>query len=836
MSANILIIGCGAREISIFRNLKKNIDNKIYFYVPYQHPYIYNKADGYKVFDRVVNFFECYMYCIEKSVKYVIIGSENYISDGIVDYIETINRDIVCIAPPKKVAKIETSKKFARNLLKNNCMSCYNPDYIYVTSTTTFVKIIEFINKYKYDVVVKANGLYSGKGVKVYGIHMLSLADIIKEIYTILDNGDSLVLEERIDSDNEFSFMTFTDGIHFSHTFPIKDFKRLTRGNEGPNTGSMGSIYDSNRLHYLNNALIEETKRINENVIHILNKYKQKSEYYKGVLYGSFIVDKNCKLKVIEFNCRFGDPESILIMETMKNNFIEVCHHIANKTLNLLNIEYDNTKHTMCKYLVPKGYPENPIDNFQIDLTDLTKSELDNSCIIGGVKGTFDDLYGTKSRSIAVYSTSNIDLYEAECKIDMIINKIMDKSKYSFYYRSKLAYDYEKYRASNQKLLLGFDMLSPIQVNKISLQINTDLNSLCDTDSNSKNCTDDYNEETHELVNNMIKSTVIENIGSYLNSGVNIDEGNRAVKNISRLVSSTFDNNVVSEIGNFGGMYELRNITQTCLNPVLVTSIDGVGTKSVFSVEHYELDGFEMLGQDIVNHSINDILVQGAIPLFFTDYFASSVLNSDELYYFIKGVSNACKASQCVLIGGETAEMPNIYEPGRHDLVGSIVGVVDKHEIINGKIDVKSGDLMVAINSSGPHTNGFSLIRKIYNENKSKFTSDMIETLAKPHKCYLQEYIKICEEDIDIHGMAHITGGGLVENIRRVVPDNLVVNLYNFEYSDIFKKLQKIGNIPDKEMQRVFNCGIGMIFIVNQNDANLITSLFNEARIIGDIL
>ena len=129
----------------------------------------------------------------------------------------------------------------------------------------------------------------------------------------------------------------------------------------------------------------------------------------------------------------------------------------------------------------------------------------------------------------------------------------------------------------------------------------------------------------------------------------------------------------------------LNNITQTCLNPVLVTSIDGVGTKSVFSVEHYQLDGFEMLGEDIVNHSINDILVQGAMPLFFTDYFASSVLNSDELYYFIKGVSKACKESNCVLIGGETAEMPNIYESGKHDLVGSIVGIVDKHEIINGK-------------------------------------------------------------------------------------------------------------------------------------------------------
>lgn len=836
MSANFLIIGCGAREISIFRNLKKNKNNKIFFYVPYEHPYVYGESNGYKIFTGTLNFSECYMYCLEKAIKYVIIGSENYINEGIVDYFESLDSGIICIGPPKKVAKIETNKKFARNLLRNNNLNQYNPDYIYVTANTSFNKVIEFIKKYKNDVVVKANGLHSGKGVKVYGVHMLSLNDIIDSIYTILESGESLLIEERIDSDNEFSFMTFTDGIHFSHTFPIKDFKRLKECNEGPNTGSMACIYDCNGLHYINESLIEEAKTINEKVIHILNKYKEKSECYKGVLYGSFIVDKTCNLKVIEFNARLGDPETILIMESMCNNFTEICHHIANQTLHLLNVEYDKSKFAMCKYLVPKGYPENPLDKFQIDLTELNVKELHESCILGAITGIFGDVYGTKSRNIAVYATGYTDLYEAEAKIDFIMTKIIHRNKDTFYYRTNVAKDYEKYRAFNERLFLGFDMSSPIRPNRLSLQIDTDTNSLCDTDSEPKSNSDSYDEETNELLNSMIQRTVSDHVGLYLDSGVNIDEGNRAVKNISGLVSSTFDTNVVSEIGTFGGMYDLKQITQTCLNPVLVTSIDGVGTKSVFSVEHYQLHGFEMLGEDIVNHSINDILVQGAMPLFFTDYFASSVLNSDELYYFIKGVSKACKESNCVLIGGETAEMPNIYECGKHDLVGSIVGIVDKHEIINGKINVKSGDLMVAFDSSGPHTNGFSLIRKIYNKNKSKFTSEMIETLAKPHRCYLEEYIKICEEDINIHGMAHITGGGLLENIRRVVPDNLVVNFYNFEYSDIFNKLQEIGNVPDKEMQRVFNCGIGMIFIVNQNDANMITSLFSEARVIGDIL
>ena len=143
---------------------------------------------------------------------------------------------------------------------------------------------------------------------------------------------------------------------------------------------------------------------------------------------------------------------------------------------------------------------------------------------------------------------------------------------------------------------------------------------------------------------------------------------------------------------------------------------------------------------------------------------------------------------------------------------------------------------MVSLASSGPHTNGFSLIRKIYNANTTKFTHEMIRTLANPHRCYLQEYVKIIEEDIDIHGMAHITGGGLLDNIRRVVPDDLEINFTNLEYSEIFKKLQKIGNIPAKEMERVFNCGIGMVFIVKETDADIITELFSDAKIIGNII
>ena len=238
--------------------------------------------------------------------------------------------------------------------------------------------------------------------------------------------------------------MTFTDGVHFSHTFPIKDFKRLRECNEGPNTGSMACIYDCNGLHYLNESLIEEAKTVNEKVINLLNKYKSAKDCYKGVLYGSFIIDKECNLRVIEFNARLGDPETVLIMESMCNNFTEICHHIANQSLHLLNVEYDKSKFAMCKYLVPKGYPENPLDKFQIDLTELNVKELHESCILGAISGIFGDVYGTKSRNIAVYATGYTDLYEAEAKIDFIMTKIIHRNKDTFYYRTNVAKDYEK--------------------------------------------------------------------------------------------------------------------------------------------------------------------------------------------------------------------------------------------------------------------------------------------------------------------------------------------------------------------------------------------------------
>ena len=317
---------------------------------------------------------------------------------------------------------------------------------------------------------------------------------------------------------------------------------------------------------------------------------------------------------------------------------------------------------------------------------------------------------------------------------------------------------------------------------------------------------------------------------TYAKSGVNIKKADTFVNFIASLSKRS---NKSGDFKNIGGFGAISKVPINLKNPHIVTSTDGVGTKLEIA---NELKKFDTIGIDLVAMCVNDVLTSGAEPLFFLDYIATGKLDMLQIENVITGIATGCKEADVALVGGETAEMPNTYESGRHDIVGSIVGIVDKNEIINGKKNVKAGDVMVSLQSSGPHTNGFSLIRKIYNRNKSKFTPEMIENLSKPHRSYLYEYSKILEEDVNIHGMAHITGGGLLENIRRTVPDNLIVNITDLEYSTIFKQIQEIGNIPSKEMERVFNCGVGMVFIVEEKDAKIICGLFDDAKIIGNII
>ena len=321
----------------------------------------------------------------------------------------------------------------------------------------------------------------------------------------------------------------------------------------------------------------------------------------------------------------------------------------------------------------------------------------------------------------------------------------------------------------------------------------------------------------------------------YLSAGVNIEEGNKVIKEITPYVKETYNDCVLNSIGCFGGCYNIKDINEIYDEPILVSSIDGVGTKSILSIKHQGLQGFYNLGNDIVNHCVNDVLVQGAKPLYFLDYFASSHIDSNEVKEFVRGISDACKKCNCVLIGGETAEMPTIYNDNMHDFVGCMTGVVDKRNIINGKKTIKENDMLIGLPSSGPHTNGYSLIRSLIKEHPDDFDDALMNKLCVPHKSYLTEIECLINNNIPIHGLCHITGGGFDDNINRIMPTDKCVVYNTFEYSELFKQLQTIGNLTDKTMKQVFNCGYGMIIVVPCNIYNEVEKLLPECVQIGYI-
>lgn len=305
---------------------------------------------------------------------------------------------------------------------------------------------------------------------------------------------------------------------------------------------------------------------------------------------------------------------------------------------------------------------------------------------------------------------------------------------------------------------------------------------------------------------------------SYAQAGVDIDAGDELVERIKPFAKKTAIQGVLAGVGGFGALFELSNEYK---NPVLVTGTDGVGTKLKLA---FTLGRHDTVGQDLVAMSVNDILVQGAKSLFFLDYYACGKLDVDVAERVVKGVAKGCELAGCALIGGETAEMPGMYPIGEYDLAGFAVGVVDKDEIIDGT-KIAAGDVILGLASSGPHSNGYSLIRKVIETSKAPWNlpiggRTLADCVMEPTRIYVRQIISVMKR-VTIKGMAHITGGGLLENVPRVLPDNVKAVIYHDRWTRpaIFDWLQEAGGISDEEMHRVFNNGIGMVVIVSADDA-----------------
>src|SRR3989440_11731044 len=317
---------------------------------------------------------------------------------------------------------------------------------------------------------------------------------------------------------------------------------------------------------------------------------------------------------------------------------------------------------------------------------------------------------------------------------------------------------------------------------------------------------------------------------TYADAGVNIDAANRATEKIKELARSTFNARTLSEIGSFGGMFD--GAFPSMQQPVLVASADGVGTKLKIA---FATGIHNTIGRDLVNHCVNDILVQGARPLFFLDYIAAGRLSPETIASVIEGITAGCRENGCVLLGGETAEMPGFYADGEYDVAGFIVGIGDREKIIDGKT-IEAGDVVLGLPSAGLHTNGYSLARKLFFETSDYKPETFVDELGKTvgdallqaHLSYLNTLGPLLDSG-KIKGLAHITGGGLLENIPRILPEGTGVEIKRDSWPvlPVFEKMQRMGNIEDAEMFRTFNMGIGMVVVCAQTD---VARLISEVR------
>jgi phosphoribosylformylglycinamidine cyclo-ligase len=318
----------------------------------------------------------------------------------------------------------------------------------------------------------------------------------------------------------------------------------------------------------------------------------------------------------------------------------------------------------------------------------------------------------------------------------------------------------------------------------------------------------------------------------YAAAGVDIDAATRAVDLMKAAIRRTYTPSVLADVGSFGGLFALENLPA---QPVLVASTDGVGTKVKLAAQ---LGRWQGIGHDIVNHCVNDILVQGARPLFFLDYIATSKLIPEAVAAVVTGIAEACEAIGCALLGGETAEMPGVYAEGAFDVAGTVVGLVDRSAILPRVDQMRAGDLLVGLPSSGPHTNGYSLIRRIVADRDLNELIDGIplaDRLLAPHRCYLSHYQTLIKAGVSVKGMAHLTGGGFVDNIPRVLPDALAARIdrNSWDQPILFRKLVEWSGMDEAEAYRVFNMGIGMVLIVASDEIAQIQATLPEASVIG---
>ncbi len=678
----------------------------------------------------------------------VIPGPEAVLVAGIAD--ECARRGIACFGPTADLARLESSKSYARELAAS--LGIPGPLFARFDEADS---AIEWWRELDRPVVVKLDGLAAGKGVTVPTGDAATLA-AIESAAAI----GTFVLEERLHGP-ECSLLALCDGTRAVALPVAQDHKRIGEGDTGPNTGGMGA-YAPAPIPYSGDELLATF------VQPIVDHLAAAATPYVGVLFAGLILTTDGP-RLVEYNVRFGDPEAQAVLPLVETDLAELALAATRGALHELPLVV-RAQAALTVIAAAAGYPGESINGAAVSDT------MENGAIGPGGATTirFD---------AAIDSDGNV----AGGRVLAITGIGFDLT--------------EARRAAYERMAhIHFD----------GMQVRRDIG----------------------------WRALGAGLASYAAAGVDIDEGSRAVAEMKAAVEATHDNGVLKGVGSFGGVFSAKAITALD-DPVLVASTDGVGTKVELAARLGMVRG---VGMDIVNHCIDDVLVQSARPLFFLDYIAASVLDADVVAEVVRGMADACRAAGCALLGGETAEMPGVYQPGAFDIAGTLVGVAERSELLP-RDDVTAGDVLVGVASSGPHTNGYSLLRRIFDwipmdVVPEGFDRPLGETLLEPHRSYLDVLRPALDSGL-VKALAHITGGGLPENLPRVLPCDVdaVVQLGSWPVSPLFRLARELTpTMPTSELYRTLNMGLGMVIVCAADEvAALQATIAEPTWIIGDL-
>jgi phosphoribosylamine--glycine ligase/phosphoribosylaminoimidazole synthetase len=760
---NILLVGSGGREHALARKIAASPLVDAFYIAPGNAG---TALLGENVAIEAGDIEGLAAFAASADMDLAVVGPEAPLCLGLVDALWAVpvrkgmhGRGIPCFGPTKAAAEIEYSKPFAKELMTR--LGIPTASYRVFADYETAASHAATLEK---PMVIKAAGLAAGKGVFLPDSkrEAVSILRDIMEAKRMGAAGGEVVIEERLEGE-EISLMAFCDGSRVALLPPSQDHKRLLDGDLGPNTGGMGAYAPAPACPP------DLAAKLQESIIQpVVDELARMGRPFIGVIYAGLMLTKDGP-KVLEFNARLGDPEAEAVLALLESDLVPTLVACARGRLEDALPRWMSGSAASIVMASP-GYPEASTGGQELD--GLGEEPADGPSSADGEAYVLHSGTRIENGKIVARPGRVLAVTARAPGLEAALGKAYARLE-------RITFPGARYRRD-----IGAKGLAR----------------LCARGGSA-----------------------------YAASGVDIDAGNKAVRLMTAAVKSTYTPAVLAGIGSFGGLYDASAL-KAMDEPVLVASTDGVGTKVKLAAA---AGSYASIGADMVNHCIDDILVQGARPLFFLDYFASSRLEPATVAEVVSGMAGACRASGCVLIGGETAEMPGVYQEGEFDVAGTIVGVVERKAILPRVVNVDgaadgirdgmvAGDLLVGLASDSPHTNGYSLLRKVFegvelSKVYPELGAPLGDVLLKSHRSYLPLLAPILDSRPGlIKGLAHLTGGGFIENIPRILPAGLEARIHPGYWPEppLYGLVRRLGGVEAEEMYRVFNMGIGMVAVV----------------------